>query len=164
MRGPLKWEGAPCSSHGRDGPDLVTVSVWKTGNRCHEKLCVNQVHLVLEPHARNRERIHCRFQGECCGSHLHPLAFFKVFGWKVINDFSYKGWNLINWMATDWFLNGDGKGGFQSPFCHHSVNWKAGTFQWPFSQLIFWKRIYAQRGSNPWCTNQRESILTIRLR
>ena len=27
---------------------------------CHEKLCINLVHLVLEPHARNLERIHCR--------------------------------------------------------------------------------------------------------
>ena len=45
---------------------------------CHEKICVNPVHLVLEPHARNLERLHYRLQGACCGSHL-PFGFFEVF-------------------------------------------------------------------------------------
>ena len=27
------------------------------------------------------------------------------------------------------------KGAIQSPFSHHSVDWMAGTFQWPFSDI-----------------------------
>uniref|UniRef100_A0A8W8MCE6 Zinc-binding loop region of homing endonuclease domain-containing protein n=1 Tax=Magallana gigas TaxID=29159 RepID=A0A8W8MCE6_MAGGI len=30
---------------------------------CHEQLCVNPMHLSLEPHATNQERIHCMQQG-----------------------------------------------------------------------------------------------------
>ena len=37
---------------------------------CHKKLCVNPVHLVIEPHATNLERRHCFQQGVCCGTHL----------------------------------------------------------------------------------------------
>ena len=62
----------------------------------------------------------------------------------------------VDWMMTEWRLNGNGKGGFQSHFSirNHSVDWMAGTFQWPFSQLIFEKLNYAQRGANPGCLNQ----------
>ena len=45
---------------------------------CNEKLCVNLMHLVLEPHARNLERIYCRLQGAYCGSNFPPFIF-KVF-------------------------------------------------------------------------------------
>lgn len=36
---------------------------------CHNKICVNSEHLVLEPHATNQERIHCKGQGICSKSH-----------------------------------------------------------------------------------------------
>ena len=52
----------------------------------------------------------------------------------------------VTWMETEWLVNGDcmmtGKVDlrrFQSPFSPHSVDWMVGTFQWPFTQLIFWK-------------------------
>lgn len=44
---------------------------------CHEKLCVNPMHLSLEPHATNQERIHCMQQGVCSGAHHpHPRCIF----------------------------------------------------------------------------------------
>ena len=36
---------------------------------CHKKLCVNPVHLVVEAHATNLERVHCSNQGFCCRAH-----------------------------------------------------------------------------------------------
>ena len=66
---------------------------------------------------------------------------------SILNKHHYQSQDEISpfsrlngdWMVAEWPLNGDGKGGFQSHFSHHSVDWMAGTFQWPFSQLIFWK-------------------------
>ena len=44
--------------------------------------------------------------------------------------FSFEQVSLTRRNATiQWKL----KGAIQSPFSHHSVNWMAGTFQWPFS-------------------------------
>lgn len=44
---------------------------------CHAKLCVNPMHLSLEPHATNQERIHCMQQGVCSGAHHpHPRCIF----------------------------------------------------------------------------------------
>ena len=37
-----------------------------------------------------------------------------------------------------------------------SVDWMAGTFQWPFSQLIFWKIKLRQTRLEPGSTSQRE--------
>ena len=45
---------------------------------------------------------------------------------------------------------------------HLSVDWMAGTFQWPFSQLILWKIKLHSTLLEPVSTNQRESTLTIR--
>ena len=36
---------------------------------CHNRLCVNPEHIVLEPHATNLERIHCKGQGICARCH-----------------------------------------------------------------------------------------------
>ena len=35
---------------------------------CHKKLCINPMHLTIESHATNQERIHCVLQGWCCGA------------------------------------------------------------------------------------------------
>ncbi len=37
---------------------------------CHNRLCVNPQHIVLESHAANQERIHCRSQGLCSKLHM----------------------------------------------------------------------------------------------
>lgn len=42
---------------------------------CHKKLCINPMHLTIEPHATNQERIHCVLQGWCCGAH-QPACMF----------------------------------------------------------------------------------------
>lgn len=36
---------------------------------CHNKLCVNVNHIVLEPHAINLDRLHCKNQGLCSKCH-----------------------------------------------------------------------------------------------
>ena len=36
---------------------------------CHNTLCVNADHIVVEPHAINQERIHCKNQGHCSKCH-----------------------------------------------------------------------------------------------
>ena len=59
-------------------------------------------------------------------------------------------WNVPAIQSTEWSLNGGWNATeihlsrhhsvvIQPPFSYHSVDWMAGTFQWPFSQLIFWK-------------------------
>ena len=62
---------------------------------------------------------------------------------------SHTGWNLTfqstewilngGWMATEWWRDWLISVVFQPSFSDHSVDWMAGTFQWPFSQLILWK-------------------------
>ena len=37
---------------------------------CHSRLCVNPQHIVLESHATNQERIHCKSQGLCSKLHV----------------------------------------------------------------------------------------------
>ena len=64
-----------------------------------------------------------------------------------------------DWMVVECRLNGDGKSGFKSHFSHHSVtmvtvDWIAGTFQWLFSQLIFWKIKLRQTRLEPGSTSQ----------
>lgn len=39
---------------------------------CHNSLCLNISHLVLEPHSINMERFHCKVQHLCSGSHNPP--------------------------------------------------------------------------------------------
>ena len=36
---------------------------------CQNKLCVNADHIILETHATNQDRIHCKGQGFCSKSH-----------------------------------------------------------------------------------------------
>jgi hypothetical protein len=36
---------------------------------CHNKSCINSKHLVLEQHAINQDREHCKAQGRCSGCH-----------------------------------------------------------------------------------------------
>ena len=71
-------------------------------------------------------------------------------------------------MVTEWRLNGDVKGGFQSHFSYHSVIIQSAECQAHFSNLsvslVPEKQNYAQPGSNRGCKNQRESTLTIRPR
>ena len=40
-----------------------------------------------------------------------------------------------DWMVAEWQLNGDGKGGFQSHFSHHSVTYQSTEWQAHFSDL-----------------------------
>lgn len=40
---------------------------------CHNKLCVNTAHLVIEQHCINQERIHCFLLGRCTEAHS-PLC------------------------------------------------------------------------------------------
>ena len=42
---------------------------------CHKKLCINPMHLTIESHATNQERIHCVLQGWCCGAHQTVFMF-----------------------------------------------------------------------------------------
>ena len=79
--------------------------------------------------------------------HLHRMKFHLFHEW----------WLNGHWMVT-------GKVDFSrisDPFSYHSVDWMAGTFQWPFSQLIFLKLNCAWRGSNPGCKDQKDSTLII---
>ena len=36
---------------------------------CHTPRCVRYDHIVPEPHSTNMERLHCKKQGHCIGSH-----------------------------------------------------------------------------------------------
>lgn len=42
---------------------------------CHQPLCVNPEHLVLEPHRINILRITCQKQGKCTGDHSPTCIF-----------------------------------------------------------------------------------------
>ena len=42
---------------------------------CHKKLCINPMHLTIESHATNQERIHCVLQGWCYGAR-QPVCMF----------------------------------------------------------------------------------------
>lgn len=42
---------------------------------CHNKLCINPDHLVLETHLANMSRIHCHYSGVCSLEHS-PACFF----------------------------------------------------------------------------------------
>ena len=51
---------------------------------CHHSLCVNADHIVLEPHAINLERLHCKNQGLCSKCHkpyclICNLLIFKFY-------------------------------------------------------------------------------------
>ena len=93
--------------------------------------------------------------------HVTMLHYFPA---RDTSQDKISPFNRLNgdWMVAEWRLNGDGKGGFQSHFSHHSVDWIAGTFQWPFSQLIFWKIKLRPTRLDSGSTNQRESTLIIR--
>ena len=71
-------------------------------------------------------------------------------------------------MLSEWRINGDGKGGFQSHFSHHLVTIQSTEWQAHFSDLsvdfFFKNRITTKRVSNPGSKNQRESVLTIQPR
>ena len=53
---------------------------------------------------------------------------------------STEWWLKGGWMATEQWREMRFSVAFQSPFRDHSVDWMAGTFQWPFSHFFFWKR------------------------
>lgn len=36
---------------------------------CHNKLCFNTEHLVIETHEANQSRNHCKLQNQCSGGH-----------------------------------------------------------------------------------------------
>ena len=50
-----------------DAGDLMDIS-----HRCHEKLCINPDHLVLEPHSQNMLRDACFRRGSCTMEHSPP--------------------------------------------------------------------------------------------
>lgn len=45
---------------------------------CHNKLCINSLHLALEPHTMNISRVYCMKGGHCFGGHLPPCLFLRV--------------------------------------------------------------------------------------
>lgn len=51
---------------------------------CHQTLCVNPEHILIEPHAINQDRLHCKNQGHCSKSHKpHCLIC------NLINKYSF---------------------------------------------------------------------------
>ena len=82
--------------------------------------------------------------GDSCTWYLTYFVFIPFY-----YTTSFTGWNLtfqstewwLNgcWMATEWWRERWISVAFQSPLSYHSVDWMAGTVQWPFSQVIFWK-------------------------
>ncbi len=47
----------------------------EVSHRCHNPRCVRVDHLVLEPHATNRDRAQCQLQGRCEGTHAPHCIF-----------------------------------------------------------------------------------------
>ena len=62
----------------------------------------------------------------------------KHTGWNLTSQ-STEWWMNGGWMATEWWRERWISVAFPPPFTDHLVDWMAGTFQWPFSQLFFWK-------------------------
>ena len=90
------------------------------------------------------------------------LNCYRIYtGWYLTFQ-STEWWLNVGWMATEWWRERWISVAFQPPFSDHSVDWMAGTFQWPFSQLIFWKIKLRPMRLELGLTNQRESTLTIR--
>lgn len=46
----------------------------------------------------------------------------------------------ITFQSTAWWRERWLSVAFQSPISNHSVDWMAGSFEWPFGQFIFWKK------------------------
>ena len=79
---------------------------------------------------------------------IHPLCYNILIKNSLV---CFTGWNLTiqstewwlngGWMTTEWLGERWISVAFQSPFSNHSVDWMAGTFQWPFSQLILKNKI-----------------------
>ena len=55
---------------------------------CHRKLCINPMHLTLESHDTNQERIHCVLQGFCFEVH-QPMCMF----WSNFWFWTCRKWN-----------------------------------------------------------------------
>lgn len=51
---------------------------------CHQTLCVNPEHILIEPHAINQDRLHCKNQGHCSKSHK-PYCLIC----NLINKYSF---------------------------------------------------------------------------
>lgn len=45
---------------------------------CHNSLCVNPIHLTLEPHPVNNNRIHCVSLGHCLGHDRYPQCLLNL--------------------------------------------------------------------------------------
>lgn len=45
---------------------------------CHNKACINPLHLVLEPHSVNVSRTYCVVRGSCCGEHNPACLFLRT--------------------------------------------------------------------------------------
>ena len=45
-------------------------SILEVSHLCHQKLCINTLHMVIETHSINQSRNHCRAQGQCSNDHL----------------------------------------------------------------------------------------------
>ena len=45
---------------------------------CHNKICVNAEHIILEAHSINQDRIHCRDQGHCSKCHEPHCILCKI--------------------------------------------------------------------------------------
>ena len=92
----------------------------------------NCVNLILHLLLRNKPY----FISLCT---VYVMKDIKIFtGWNLTFQ-STEWWLNVGWMATEWWRERWISVAFQSPFSYHSFDWMAGTFQWPFSQLIFWK-------------------------
>ena len=58
-----------CTRDTFPGYDLQGKRV-EVSHLCHQKLCVNPAHLVVERHEVNQARIHCVAQGHCSNDHV----------------------------------------------------------------------------------------------
>ena len=53
---------------------------------CHRKLCINPMHLTLESHDTNQERIHCVLQGFCFEGTSQCACFEVIFGSELVEN------------------------------------------------------------------------------
>ena len=83
-----------------------------------------------------------------------PLIFIMIYANRMTSHLS------IDCMVAEWRLNGDRKGGFQLVTIQWPpVDWKSGTFQWPFSQFIFWKIKWRPTRRDPGMWDSKEKYV-----
>lgn len=61
----------------QDMPHREADGLLEISHICHNKLCIEPNHLVLESHETNCERRSCQLVGECVRNHVPPCIFFR---------------------------------------------------------------------------------------